>query len=362
LKEGFISLRKEGIMAKNMLAVLKTQKGRGVEVREVPSPTCGQQEVIIEVKAAGICGSDLHAYESLAGFEWVPLPVIMGHEFSGNIVEIGKGVQRYKVGDRVTAEPAVPCQECYFCRTGHPNICANRLTYGFARNGAFARYVSFPAHSLFSLPDSVSFEEAACLEPLGVALHAMEVSRYQPGDAVMILGPGPIGLFLAQILAGSGAYKVFLVGIEADRARLEMGAKLASAQTLLFDKDLLEKVHAETQGRGPDVVFDCSGDAGAGAQAIQLVRAGGQVVWVSIYQKPVTVDGSSLVRRDINLQAARSRVPQTWYRAMRFLEQKKVRVLELVTHRFLLDQAAELFEIMLRREGIKGLLFPGPPQ
>ena len=348
---------------KSMLAVLKTQKGRGVEVKEVPPPTCGRQEVIIEVKAAGICGSDLHAYESLAGFEWVPLPVIMGHEFSGTVIERGKEVEHYRVGDRVTAEPAVPCRECFFCRTGHPNICENRLTYGFARNGAFAQYVSFPAHSLFSLPDSVSFEEAACLEPLGVALHAMEVSRYQPGDAVMILGPGPIGLFLAQILAGSGAYKVFLVGVEADRARLAMGAKLAGVQTFLFDtRNLPEKVRAETQGRGPDVVFDCSGDPIAGAQAIQLVRAGGQVVWVSIFQKPVTIDGSALVRRDINLQAARSRVPQTWYRAMRFLEQKKVRVRELVTHRFPLTRAAELFEIMLRREGIKGLLFPGHPE
>lgn len=268
--------------------------------------------MIIEVKAAGICRSDLHAYESMAAFDWVPLPVIMGHEFSGTVIETGKGVVRFKVGDRVTPEPAVPCRECFFFRTGHPNICENRLTYGFARNGAFTQYVSFPVHSLFSLPDSVSFEEATCLEPPGVALHAMEVSRYQPGDAVMILGPGPIGLFLAQILAGSGAYKVFLVGVEADRARLEVGAKLASVQTFLFDtQSLSEKVGAETQGSGPDVVFDCFGDPVAGAQAIQLVWPGGQVVWISIHQKPVPVDGSSLVRRDINLQAARSRVPQT---------------------------------------------------
>ncbi len=346
-----------------MLAVVKAERGRGVVVREVPPPTCGDQEVIIEVQVAGICGSDLHAYESMVGFEWMPIPVIMGHEFSGTITEVGKGVQRYKVGDRVTADPAVPCQECYFCRTGHTNICENRLTYGFARNGAFARYVSFPAHALYPLPDSVSFEEAACLEPLGVALHALEGSRFQPGDAVMILGPGPIGLFLAQILAGSGAYKIFLVGIEADRARLEMGAKLTPAQTFFFESQgLQERVRAETEGRGPDIVFDCSGDPVAGAQAIHFVRGGGQVIWVSIFQQPVTVDGNALVRRDISLQAARSRLPQTWFRAMRFLEQKRVRVLELVTHRFPLTQAPDLFEIMLRREGIKGLLLTGPPQ
>ena len=113
---------------------------------------------------------------------------------------------------------------------------------------------------------------------------------------------------------------------------------------------------------GPDIVFDCSGDPVAGAQAIHFVRGGGQVIWVSIFQQPVTVDGNALVRRDITLQAARSRLPQTWFRAMRFLEQKRVRVLELVTHRFPLTQAPDLFEIMLRREGIKGLLLTGPSQ
>ncbi len=346
-----------------MLAVVKAEPGRGAQVREMADPCCGDQEVVIRVQVAGVCGSDLHIYESMTGFEWVQLPVIMGHEFAGTIVEVGRSVARYKVGDRVTADPAVPCQQCYFCRTGHTNICENRLTYGFARPGAFAEYVSFPTHALYPLPDSVSFEEGACLEPLGVAFHALEGSRFQPGDAVMILGPGPIGLFLAQILAQSGAYKTFLVGLEGDRSRLAKGAELTPAQTFFFgSKGLQEKVRAETEGRGPDIVFDCSGDPVAGAQAIHLVRGGGQVIWVSIFQQPVTVDGNALVRRDINLQAARSRLPQTWFRAMRFLEQKKVRVLELVTHRFPLTQAPDLFEILLRREGIKGLLLTAPRQ
>jgi L-iditol 2-dehydrogenase len=342
-----------------MRAVVKAEPARGAVVRDMPAPSCGDQEVVIRVEVAGVCGSDLHFYESMTGFEWACLPVIMGHEFAGKIVQTGKGVTRYKTGDRVTVDPAVPCLECYYCRTGHTNICENRLTYGFARHGAFAEYAAFPSHSVFPLPDSVSFDEGACLEPLGVALHALEVSRFQPGDAAMILGPGPIGLFLAQILTQSGAYKTFLVGLEADRGRLSKGAELAPVQTLFFDKqDVGKIVRAETDGRGPDLVFDCTGDPRAGSQAIHLVRPGGQVVWVSIFQQPVQVDGNALVRRDVNLQAARSRLPQTWFRAMRFLEQKKIKVAELVTHRLPLGEAPVLFETLLRKEGIKGLLMP----
>ncbi len=342
-----------------MLAVAKTHKGKGVEVGEFPHPSCGDHEAIIEVHAAGICGSDLHVYESLAGYEWIQLPVILGHEFAGKVVEIGKRVSRFKIGDRVAGEPAVQCQQCYFCRTGRPNICEHRITYGLARNGAFARFIAYPEQALFRLPDSIGFEEGACLEPLGVALHALENSRFQPGDSAMILGPGPIGLFLAQILAVSGAYKTFLVGLETDRARLEMGVRLASAEILHSeDKSLPEKVRAQTGGLGPDIVFDCSGSAIAGGQAIQLVRAGGQVVWVSIFQEKVSLDGNTLVRKEVDLQASRSRVPQTWFRAMRFLEGKRVRALDLITHRVPLDQAPGLFEILLRREGIKGLILP----
>lgn len=344
-----------------MLAVAKTHKGKGVEVGEFPHPSCGDHEATIEVHAAGICGSDLHVYESLAGYEWIQLPVILGHEFAGKVVEIGKRVSRFKIGDRVTAEPAVQCQHCFFCRIGRPNICENRITYGLARNGAFARFIAYPEHALFRLPDSIGFEEGACLEPLGVALHALENSRFQPGDSVMILGPGPIGLFLAQILAVSGAHKTFLVGLAADRARLEMGVRLASAEILHSeDKSLPEKVRAQTGGLGPDIVFDCSGSAIAGGQAIQLVRAGGQVVWVSIFQEKVSLDGNTLVRKEVDLQASRSRVPQTWFRAMRFLEGKRVRALDLVTHRVGLDRAPALFETLLRREGIKGLILPSP--
>lgn len=342
-----------------MLAVAKTHRGKGIEVREFPIPVCGDQDVIIEVQAAGICGSDLHVYDSLAGYEGIQLPVILGHEFAGKIVEVGKRVSRFKIGERVTADPAVPCQRCYFCQTGHPNICENRITYGISRNGAFARFVSFPEHSLFHLPDSITFEEGACLEPFGVALHALENSRFQPGDSAMILGPGPIGLFLAQVLTGSGAHKIFLVGLETDRVRLEVGTKLASVHPLFYeDKSLMEKVRAQTEGRGPDIVFDCSGNDIAAAQAIHFVRAGGQVIWVGIFQQKVSIDGNVLVRKEIDLQASRSRVPKTWFRAIRFLEEKKVQVLDLITHRVQMEQAPDLFETLLRREGIKGFILP----
>jgi L-iditol 2-dehydrogenase len=342
-----------------MLALAKTNNDRGVEIRDFPVPLCGDNEVVIEVQAAGICGSDLHVFESLAGYEWIQLPVILGHEFAGKVLEVGKCVSGFKIGERVTAEPALSCERCYFCRTGYPNICENRITYGLSRNGAFAKFVAFPERSLFHLPDAITFEEGACLEPLGVALHALEISRFQPGDSAMIIGPGPIGLFLSQLLACSGAYKIFLVGLQTDQARMELGAQLSSAQTLFNDDvSLGERVKTETAGRGPDIVFDCSGSAITAGQAINLVRPGGQVIWVSIFQQKISMDGNTLVRREVDLQASRSRIPQTWFRAMRFLEGKKVRVNDLVTHRVSLEQAPDLFETLLRRKGIKGMIFP----
>ncbi len=342
-----------------MLAVTKTRDERGIEILEFPNPACGDHDVIVEVQAAAICGSDLHVFEGLAGYEWIELPVIMGHEFSGKIVEVGKQVSGFKYGDRVSGEPVLSCQYCFFCKTGYPNICENRITYGLDRNGAFSNFISFPEQSLFHLPDTITFEEGACLEPLGVALHALENSRFQSSDSAMIIGPGPIGLFLSQLLACSGAYKIFLVGLKSDQTRMELGVKLSSAQALFYDDiDLSEKVKAETGGRGPDIVFDCSGNAEAGNRAIKLVRPGGQVIWISIFQKPVTINGNILVRNEINLQASRSRIPKTWFKAMRFLEQKKIKVNDLITHKVSLKQAPDLFEILLRREGIKGLILP----
>lgn len=344
-----------------MLAVVKARREKGVDVTEVPSPRCGAGEVIIEVQAAGICGSDLHVYEWTGGYEWMKIPVVLGHEFSGTIAEVGPGVDRFRVGARVSAEPAVPCGRCFFCRTGRFNICENRAGYGLSRDGAFAKYTVFPEQSLYLLPEEISFEEAACLEPLGVALHAVEVSLFKPGDMAMVLGPGPIGLYLGQILAGAGAHKVLLAGLKSDRLRLEAGAKLAPLRTLFSEDEIFaEQVRAATEGRGPDVVFDCSGSPQAAAQAVHLVRAGGQVVWVSIFPGPVPVDGNALVRREVSLQSSRSRVPSTWFRALRLLADKKVRVLDLVTHRASIREAPQLFETLSRREGIKGLILPAP--
>jgi (R,R)-butanediol dehydrogenase/meso-butanediol dehydrogenase/diacetyl reductase len=266
---------------------------KDVRVEDVPEPSTPQEGwVKIKVQWCGICGSDLHEY--LAGPIFIPTsahpltghegPVILGHEFSGEIVEIGAGVTNVKVGDRVAPDACQHCGECKFCQMGRYNICEKLAFTGLMTNGAFAEYVNVPAELCYVLPTSVDSEAGALIEPLAVGFHAVKQAGDILGDTVVILGGGTIGLSTLQAVKTAGAARAIV--IEMSAARKEK-AKECGADIVLdpADGDVVTKVRGLTDGYGADVVIECIGNKVTGPLAVDLVRKAGTVVMVGIFEE-----------------------------------------------------------------------------
>lgn len=264
---------------------------RVVDVPEPPIP--GQGQVKIRVEWCGICGSDLHEY--LAGPIFIPsdephsltgakAPIILGHEFTGEIVEVGSGVENFKVGDRVAPDACQVCWECYHCKRMNYNMCEQLAFTGLGADGAFAEYVNVPAYTLYKLPDNVSYEEGALIEPMAVGIHAVRQAPVVQGDTVVVLGAGTIGLVTLQAVRAAGASKIFV--IEMAKARKEFAMKMGA--TAVFDPkevDVVSKVKEATGGLGADVVIECIGHEKTAPLAIQLARSSGKVVLVGIFER-----------------------------------------------------------------------------
>jgi len=262
-----------------MKAIVKYKKGDGfVELREVARPTVDSDSVLIKVKAAGICGTDIHIFQD--EFEYSP-PVIMGHEFSGDIVKVGEKVKGWKVGDRVVSEPHTgACRVCRLCRTGNPQVCSKKRPIGSGTDGAFAEFIKVPSWLLHRIPEEVSFEEAALTEPIAICVHCiLEKTGIETGDFVAILGPGPIGLLAAQVVKNAGASYVLISGTSRDaKIRLKLAGELGIDYVVNTDKeDPISKVRELTNGEGADVVVEASGSPSAINQAFQMVRRGGRI-------------------------------------------------------------------------------------
>lgn len=274
---------------------------RVLDVQEPPPPGPGQ--VKIKVHWCGICGSDLHEY--LAGPIFIPVeeahpltgaraPLILGHEFSGEIVEIGPGVTKFQVGDRVTSDACQVCWECYYCRRYLYNLCENLAFTGLMANGAFAEYVNVPAYTLYKLPDNISSEAGALVEPLAVGIHAVRQASVREGDVVVVLGAGPIGLVTLQAARAAGASKVFV--IETAKARKEFAWQMGA--TAVFDPgegDVARRVLEATDGLGADVVLECIGNEKTAPLAVQLARKGGKAVIVGVFEKESNINFNDIV-------------------------------------------------------------------
>ncbi|MBC7190709.1 zinc-binding dehydrogenase, partial [Candidatus Aerophobetes bacterium] len=253
-----------------MKAVVKFEKGHGnVEVREVEEPRVGEGEVKIEVKAAGICGTDIHIYHDR--FKNNP-PVILGHEFCGVVREVGKNVTEFKEGDRVTSETAGwVCGKCFYCRTGNYNLCPERKGIGYMLNGAFTRFCVVRKEIVHRLPDNVDFISGALCEPLSCAVHGIiEETGIETGDVVLVIGPGPIGLLSVQIAKTEGG-KVIVTGLSVDEERLSLAKELGADFVVNVEKDNVEKLVRDlTDGYGADVVLECSGSSSGANLGLKL--------------------------------------------------------------------------------------------
>ena len=353
-------LRKGGVKVK---AVLKTKEGPGVEVLDVDVPKIGDTDILVKVVVSSLCGSDVSIYEWKSGYQgyhwWegsLAVPVILGHEFSGQVVEVGSRVKKATVGDRITASPLMPCGECDMCLGGRPELCMKSIV-GMLADGTFAEYLLLTAGaSIYKLPDNVSYEVASLVEPLAVALRAVEVSNIKPGDRVAVLGPGPIGLMALQVLQAAGASLVIITGTSADRKRLEIAEGLGADVIVDVEKeDVLSRAMEATGGEVLDFVFEASGNAVTFPQALSMVGFGCKVILLGMYTNLAHFNPVEVVKGSKSIIGAIAYEPQTWKRALALIAKGIIEPELVVTHRLPLEQAKDGFELAANKEAAKVL-------
>jgi L-iditol 2-dehydrogenase len=301
-------------------------------VAELPVPEPGEGEILVRVAACGICGSDVHGYDGTSGRR-IP-PIVMGHEAAGYVESVGRGVEGFKPGDRITFDSTVYCGACEFCHRGEVNLCDNRQVVGvscgdYRRAGAFAEYVSVPQRICYHLPEGLAFQEAAMLEAVAVALHAVHVSEMKGGETTLVIGAGMIGLLTLQAAKALGAGEVMIADIDA--TRLERAKSLGAKETLLLSGDaLVKEVLARTGGKGVDLVLEAVGREETIAASIASVRKGGTVTLIGNITPQVKISLQAVVSRQIRLQgscASSGEYPE----AMELLAAGKIKVKPLIT-------------------------------
>ena len=344
----------------NMKGLFKTAPGSGnMELREIEIPRPGPGEVLVEVKSAGLCGSDLHIYHWNIAYKMKP-PMIIGHEFSGVIAETGADVEGWEKGARVTAEPsAIICGKCRYCRTGAYNICAERRVLGYWVNGGFAEYVVVAANRLHRLPESISFDEGALTEPLACCVHGVhELTGIEIGDLVAVTGPGAIGLICGQLAKAEGA-QVMVIGTGADRERLAVAKALGMDHCVnLEEQDPLALAQELSDGDGADVVLECSGAEPAAALGLEIVRRQGKYSQIGLFGKPITLNFERIAYKELKVTGSIGQRWTSWKRTLRIMEQGKVNLKAVTSDKFPLTQWKAAFDKFEAKEGLKILLDP----
>lgn len=319
-----------------------------LRTHEEPIPVAGTGEKLIRVKSVGICGSDLHWFvEGGIGDVKLQSPLILGHEFSGETED----------GQRVAIDPAISCGRCEFCKLGHPNLCLNTIFAGHGnQDGAMREYLPWNEKCLIPLPDSISFEDGAMLEPLGVAIHAVDLAHLKTGMTVGVFGCGPIGLLIIQLAKLSGVTSILAVDKFAHRtdAAKGFGADLCY---LTGEKSGLDAKPASSPARGVDVVFEVAGAQEMVDAAFDAVIPGGKVILAGIPDDDKTSFSASTARRKgLTIKLVR-RMKFTYPRAMELVSKGLVDVRSIVTHRFGLERSFEAFQTAERREGLKVIVY-----
>lgn len=329
-------------------------KPNAVELREVPLPTIGDEDVLLEVHAVGVCGSDLHQWA--AQHSWaVNYPVILGHEFSGIISECGTHVDKWAVGDRVVSETsAIIDNDSPMTRRGLYNLDPNRQGFGYGVNGAMTKFVRVPARLLHRVPDNLSMQHAALTEPCSVAFNAVvENSRLKPGDRVVVLGPGTIGVLCAAVARLCGA-EVAIVGLESDKHRFQV-AKKYGCETIVGSADDWAR---QRDGLGADGVIDTAGVSITMKTALDLVRPAGWITKVGWGKQPLGFSLDPLVAKNVTLQGSFSHNWPVWERVIALLASGQLDIEPIVGGIWSLQEWNEAFETMHSGRIVKAMLDP----
>lgn len=316
-----------------------------LKVVDMPTPDIADDEVLVRVRACGICGSDIHGYDGSTGRR-IP-PLVMGHEAAGVIERAGRAVEGFSVGDRVTFDSTVSCGKCAFCRQGQINLCDNRMVLGvscgdYRRHGAFAEYVNVPARILYKLPDSLPFERAALIEAVSIAVHAVNRHIPAPDDAVLVVGAGMIGVLVIQVLRERGCRNIIAVDLDDDK--LALATRVGAARTLnARDIDVPAAVREMTGGQGADASYEVVGHGSTVMNAIRSLRKGGTVVLIGNLSPKVELPLQEVVSREISVLgscASSGEIPE----CIDLLARGAVNVDPLISLKASLDEAPALFE------------------
>ncbi len=326
-----------------------------IRLEEVPEPSPGPDQVKIEVKAVGVCGTDLGGHPSLKP------PVILGHEVAGVIVELGERANKRKIGERVTSETtAYICGRCRFCKSGDYNLCPERRGVATRSDGAFSKYFAIREASIHLLPPHISFPAGSLSEPLACAVHAViEQAEASSGEVAVVVGPGPLGLLVSQVAKVCGAV-VILAGLPKDRERLALARSLGADRTVdVTQENLNDVVKSMTDGYGADLAFECSGAPAGVKAALECLRRRGRYIQGGILHRQILLDFDEVFfGREITMLGSHTQKPSSWALTMKLLEEKKVNLEKLITEELPLSRWKEAFEKVRNKGAVKIILKP----
>jgi L-iditol 2-dehydrogenase len=328
---------------------------RSLRLAEFPEPNVGPFEVLIKIKACGICGSDVHGYDGSTGRR-IP-PLIMGHEAAGIVVRVGSEVQSFHPGDRVTFDSTISCGQCGFCQKGEANLCEGRQVVGvscgdYRRHGAFAEFISVPERIVYPLPDTFPFAKAAMIEAVSIALHALRVSEVVPGSSAVVIGAGMIGLLTLQVLCHHGCSKVLAVDVDEERLRLaqQLGADAVFNGAA---PEVVARLKEATDGQGPDVAIEAVGAQESIVTAIEAVRRGGTVTLIGNLARKVEIPLQSVVTRQLRLLGSCASAGE-YPECIDLMDNGAIKVEPLISRVAPLSEGAEWFDRLYKRE--RGLM------
>lgn len=334
---------------------------RDIRMQEVPVPGIGPDDVLVKVMAVGVCGSDVHYYtRGRIGRYVVREPLILGHECAGEVVKAGENVRGVTIGDRVAIEPGIPCRRCHFCKSGRYNLCPDVVFMATPPiDGAFAEYVASACDFVYKLPESMTFAEGALIEPLAVGLHAAKRGQVVPGETVVILGAGTIGLMVLQAVRAYGATRIIAVDLEDNR--LELAEKLGATATInAKGKDVPREIGALCGPDGVDMVVEAAGATKTIQLSTRLVRRGGRIVWIGLPgETEIPLDVSEVIDKEADIRGV-FRYANVYSQAIRLITKGIIDVAALLTHSFTLDQVEEALNVAHTRSdgAIKVIVTP----
>lgn len=342
-----------------MRAAVKTNSAfGGIEIQHLDVPNVAPEEVLVKLRISSICGTDMHIYEWDAWSQKrIKPPLIQGHEWAGEIAELGSACTWAKVGDYVSGEGHIACGSCYQCRTGNAHVCQNVTILGIDRPGAFAEYMAVPEKNIIRNDPDLPIEYATIQDPFGNAVYTVFNGDVVAKD-VAVFGLGPIGLMAVALCRHIGAKRIFAVGHK-NEYRIRLAKKLGADEVIkASEDDPVEAIHEATEAQGVDAVLEMSGSEEALAQSIQVLKPAGHIQLLGIFAKPITVDINGVITKGASMHGIHGRrMFEDWYR-MQGLFRSGINLMPVVTHKFPLDDVAEAMELMRSGDCGKVVLLP----